>query len=342
MQQRTNVIKPLSSPQEQHMNIQTIRRKSQRERISSKAMASSPLPFSMKVSPYCLCITMLVASVSILFLAESTYSNQIQQEKEMSSLTKGFVSPSSSSSSNQEETENSTEVMIESHEVQMELPFGSGSDKKTLSYYHCGETISASSYSPKDNEIILLHGAKFTKENWVESNILQHLCFKGNDDIANHGRMSITALDLSVRADGLGLKSAFDSLVEKGVLSGKPAVVVTPSASGRSIVSMITSQHPPGGQEKESLLEEIVKVWMPVASFAVMSVKNDDVFKAFRESNIPILAMNGDADAKGKDVTAKLVGVANAKGVEMKGGHPCYLDSPTKFEDTIISFLRDL
>jgi hypothetical protein len=270
---------------------------------------NSPINFTIRFSRPCLFLSCLIASISILFLAEITYSNQIQQEKE--------VATAAFQNTNRQKTHHN---VLETYEVQMDLPYGSGTDKKSLSYYHCGSTISSSSYTSKDNEILLLHGAAFTKENWVESEILQNLCLKGNDNISENGRLSVTALDLSVQADGNGLKSAFDSLIEKGVLSGNPLVVVTPSASGKTIVSMITDN-------ESSLLRDIVKVWMPVASFAVMSVKNDNVFKE---------------DKKGKSVTKRLVDFANAKGVEIKGGHPCYLDSPVVFVDTILSFLHDV
>jgi pimeloyl-ACP methyl ester carboxylesterase len=156
--------------------------------------------------------------------------------------------------------------------------------------------------------------------------------------------VSVTALDLSVQADGQGLKSAFDALVQENVLSGKPVVVVSPSASGKSIVSMVSSSSSSSSQSKtnQSLLKDVVKVWMPVASSAVLKVKKDDEFKIFTKLNIPILAMNGDRDEMGQRVTKKLVDVANAKGVSMKGGHPCYLDSPIVFVDVILSFLHEL
>lgn len=293
---------------------------------------NSPINFTIRFSRPCLFLSCLVASVSILFLAEITYSNQIQQEKEIA--TASFQKNSEDVTiAGRQKIHHGT---LEAHVVQMDLPYGSGMDKKSLSYYHCGSTISSSSYTPKDNEILLLHGAAFTKENWVESEILQKLCLRGNDNVSENGRLSVTALDLSVQADGNGLKSAFDSLIEKGVLSGNPLVVVTPSASGKTIVSMITNS------STSSLLKDTVKVWMPVASFAVMSVKDDDVFQEFTKSKIPILAMNGDEDAKGKSVTKRLVEFGNAKGVEMKGGHPCYLDSPVVFVDTILAFLQDV
>lgn len=314
---------------------------------------SSPISFTIHFSRSCLFITALAVSISILFLAETTYSNQIQHEKEIAELYhQAYVSPSSNSNNHDNSgKKNSKEKImnkvLEEQEVEMDLPFGSGNDQKILSYYHCGTTTISSSSSSKEDEILLLHGAAFTKRNWIESGIFQHLCWNGNinNNSKNGRRLSVTALDLSVRADGRGLKSAFDALVKRGVLSGKPVVVVTPSASGLSIVSMVTDIKDTGSESSSlssSLLQELVKAWIPVASFAVLQVKNEKAFQIFPKLNIPILAINGDEDVKGKKVTEKLVDVAHAKGLEMKGGHPCYLDSPRVFEDAVLSFLDDL
>lgn len=334
----TSIAKASQQHKTKQVAVNTINKiRNQKEKSMQIQKPSSPINFTLPLSKTCLYITALLAAALILYLAESTYSNQIQQEKQIASLKNGFVSPKYDSIQSQASRKgnNNYKKIIGAHEVQMSLPYGSGDDKKSLSYYHCGETLTSSSYNKKDNEIILLHGAKFTKENWIESEILLNLCIKGNDNASEQGRLSVSALDLSVSADGSGLKSAFDSLVQNGILSGRPVVVITPSASGKTIVSMIT-------EGMESTLKEIVKIWMPVASPAVIGVKDDMKFKVFQDLNIPILAMNGDGDAMGKKVTKRLVDFAGAKGVEMKGGHPCYLDSPSVFEDTVLSFIRDV
>ena len=278
----------------------------------------------------CLIVSALVASIFILLLAETTYSNHVQQEASgYSSLEhRGYISPSAASKLK------SRSNAMEVHHVHMSLPFGSGKEKKTLSYYECGENISSpSSKHYDDYEIILLHGAAYTKENWKESNIMENLCLKGNKK--KRSRMHVIALDLSVKSDGHGFESAFNALVQNGDLSGNPAVIVTPSASGNSIVSMVAED-----QGIESKLKKYIKAWVPIASFAVLPVNNDSM-QIFHELDIPILAIHGDEDIRGKEVTAKLVNEAKAIGVEIDGGHSCYLDSPTLFETTVLTFLHD-
>ncbi len=295
---------------------------------------ASPMLFTIRFTKPCIIIATLFASVSILYLAQHTFANQLEMEKE-AAIQQASLEISSLTSS-KEYGSVQVDMITKPHDIKMSLPFGSGEDEKTLSYYHCGDSGGRrrTKSSENDIEIVLLHGSAFTKEDWIESEIFQNLCIKGNDN-NDERTVSVSALDLSVRADGLGLESAFDALVREGVLSGNPIIVVTPSASGKSIVQLVS-------EGNTSVLQKIVSAWMPVASGAVLGVKDDKAFKVFSELNIPILAMNGDKDKMGQKVTKKLVDVAGAKGVEMEGAHPCYLDSPTFFVDTILSFLNGL
>jgi len=190
--------------------------------------------------------------------------------------------------------------------------------------------------------MILLHGAKYTKEDWSTSGILDDICIKGaaGGGDSDSGGFSITALDLSVKADGDGFIDAFDALVNQGVLSGKPLVVISPSASGKSIVSLgASAMNPMTSSSAKAVLKKMIKVWIPVASPAVLSVKEDGVLRSFSSLGIEILAINGDGDGMGKRVTQRLVQVG-AKGVELKGGHAVYLDSPNEFVETVLSFME--
>merc|ERR1712226_525747 len=83
--------------------------------------------------------------------------------------------------------------------------------KHSLSFYTCGfdfDSNEEGGMGSDDYEILLLHGAKFTKENWKESNILNSLCLKGNDAKLNR-RTRVIAADLPVSADANGIHSAF-------------------------------------------------------------------------------------------------------------------------------------
>ena len=215
--------------------------------------------------------------------------------------------------------------------VTMNLPFGTGLDRRDLKFLHCGVEFSSESLSSKSIvEIVLLHGAKFTKQNWSESGIIESIC----NDSQSHGIISsVIALDLSVQADGNGFINAMDSLIENGILSGKPVVVISPSASGKAIISLTSIS--------ERRVEDIIRAWLPVASPAILSATNESLGR-FRQLQIPILAINGNRDAMGKKVTERLVTISGAEGVEIDGGHPCYLDSPNAFVDVVFKFLEEL
>ena len=221
---------------------------------------------------------------------------------------------------------------------------------KTLSYYHCGPLPSsaaaaaaaAAAYDDDKSldinmsELVLLHGAAFTKEEWKTSNILQMFCEINNEE--DEGDLSILALDLPVTADGTELGLAFDSLVSGRVLTGRPVTIITPSASGKSVLSLGEMNSSSGSGNSNELLTRIIKAWIPVASFAVLKASESTLVK-YKNANIPILSIHGDKDEAGKKVTERLKEVSNANGVELGGRHPVYLDSPEEFVQEVMQFL---
>jgi pimeloyl-ACP methyl ester carboxylesterase len=200
----------------------------------------------------------------------------------------------------------------------------------SLEYYHCGP-------HPDDSttELVLMHGAAFTKEDWKTSGVLEKFCDLNNDE--EGGDLTLTALDLPVSADGKELEAVYDALVAKGVLSGRPVVVLTPSASGKAVVSL--AQMSVESKSAETI-QKILKGWIPVAPPSVLQ-SSDEIFSTFTQLKIPVLSIHGDQDAMGKKVTDKLVRLISAKWVELEGRHPVYLDSPDEFVQEILQFLEE-
>ena len=194
----------------------------------------------------------------------------------------------------------------------------------SLEYYHCGPHPDEST-----TELVLLHGAAFTKEDWKKCGVLEKMCDLNNDE--EGGDITLTALDLPVSATGEELVAVYDALVEKGVLSGRPVVVLTPSASGKAVVTLAAD---------ETKLVHVLKGWIPVAPPAVKQA-SDTTFASFNKLSLPVLAIYGDKDQMGKNVSDKLVTLANAKSVELEGAHPVYLDSPDEFVQEILQFLEE-
>jgi hypothetical protein len=202
-----------------------------------------------------------------------------------------------------------------------------------LNYYHCGPLPTKS--NPQLSELVLLHGAAFTKEDWKSSGILDMLCDINNNE--DGGDLSITAWDLPVSADGYELIGAYNAMVNDNKLSGHPVTFVTPSASGKALTTLGTIVHE---QDAHQELKLLVKGWIPVASGSVLKVSDEALLK-YVHANIPILAIHGDQDIMGKKVTERLVQLTKAKGVELEGHHPVYLDSPDDFVMEIIKFMEE-
>ena len=207
-----------------------------------------------------------------------------------------------------------------------------GNHASYISYYHCGPKYSYEAINNNDIEILLLHGAIYNKEHWRKSGILQKLCI--------NEKVSVTAADLSVSSDGNGLYDLFNSLVEDSVISGRPLNVVTPSASGKSVVSL--AEYVGSSVEEEEryhYLERMVKSWTPIASGSVL-LASEESLAVFHTKDIPVLAMHGKEDIMGLKVTDRLVKFANAEKAVTDGGHAGYFDVPDAFADILLTFLE--
>ena len=180
-----------------------------------------------------------------------------------------------------------------------------------ISYYH----QSATSDSKKE-DVVLLHGAAFTKNDWKTSGILE-LFQKDFPSI------TVTALDLPVRADNNDLKEILRALQTEGLIKLPLGALVTPSASGKSVTDWIRRQSSDG-------IGYYMKTWVPVAAGSVAQCTAQDL-QTLLHQNVKVLAIYGDKDAGGKRTTQSLKDNAGAETLELPGGHPVYLDSPTAF-----------
>eukprot|EP00565_Helicotheca_tamesis_P005485 CAMPEP_0185738162 /NCGR_PEP_ID=MMETSP1171-20130828/32189_1 /TAXON_ID=374046 /ORGANISM="Helicotheca tamensis, Strain CCMP826" /LENGTH=279 /DNA_ID=CAMNT_0028409289 /DNA_START=8 /DNA_END=845 /DNA_ORIENTATION=+ len=196
---------------------------------------------------------------------------------------------------------------------------GDGQVQPKLEYFQCVNGEGGDSNNIP--EVVLLHGAAFTKKNWLESGILRDLC-DAEDDEGNR-IPSVTALDLTVNANGEQFLKAYEVLVKEKVLSGSPVVVVSPSASGKSVVDLAE-------MSKSSGSPQILRGWVPVACPAVGSASKTTL-EAFKSMKIPILAVYGDQDRTGEARTSPLENYAGAESKILEGRHPAYLDSPGEF-----------
>lgn len=177
-------------------------------------------------------------------------------------------------------------------------------------------------------------GAKFTKKDWYTSGILEDFCSR-SDRAATGGdqlRVSVFALDLPVSANHEDLMKVLDAMQDSDLLI-KPVSLVTPSASGKTMVDWAAS-------DDTNLLAKYIQRWIPVAAIAVNNAPRSDMEK-LKYLQLPILAIYGDQDAAGKLSSERLQEAANGKVVELQGRHPCYLDSPARFVTKVLRFLEE-
>lgn len=192
-----------------------------------------------------------------------------------------------------------------------------------LHYLYCKRVGSVSD----GLEVVMLHGAAFSTKDWQTSGILEGLCDPKQQSMIS----SVIALDLPVSSDGDMLTEVMFSLISEGVLNNRPKILVTPSASGKSMVTLAESIVSSSNPKKElENLQRFIKMWVPVASPAVKSM-SADAMKLFLDNKIPIHAIYGSLDVMGSTVSKKLETYAGASVTEIYGHHPCYLDSPETF-----------
>lgn len=189
-------------------------------------------------------------------------------------------------------------------------------------YYHCGPGTNVDS-SSEIKHIVLLHGARFTKEDWKSSGILDMLC--------HYNQLSVTAFDLNVKSTYKELVPLLKQLGNTHMATLPIAALVTPSASGLSVVSALRD-----GQLSQ--IQALVNLWVPVASGSVQQLTAPQLAAA-KNKDFTILAMNGDQDGMGQTVGHKLANEAGAETMEFRGGHPFYLSIPREFTNALVQIL---
>lgn len=76
-----------------------------------------------------------------------------------------------------------------------------------------------------------------------------------------------------------------------------------------------------------------------MATVRLSKAMDEQVKSLTTVDGLSILAIYGNRDKAGKVVSERLKSLAKAKLVELEGGHPCYLDSPDAFVQTVLEFL---
>lgn len=176
--------------------------------------------------------------------------------------------------------------------------------------------------------VLLLHGIRFSSENWLNIGTLETLAKAG---------CRAVAIDLP----GLGQSKQAKAPAEVGELAPagflkevceqlklSPVVVISPSLSGMYSLPFL-HQH-----------QAMLRAYVPVAPICT------DKFTAeqYRGVQVPSLIVYGDQDTQLGDVSFRnLSNLANRSVAVMKGaGHACYLDDPDAWHKALTDFLNSL
>ncbi|CAL8337416.1 unnamed protein product [Lota lota] len=175
---------------------------------------------------------------------------------------------------------------------------------------------------------LLLHGIRFTSENWLNIGTLETLAKAGCRavaiDLPGFGQSKSAAAPAAVGelAPGGFLKQVCEKLGLDSV------VVISPSLSGMYSLPFIMEHQP------------AIRAYIPVAPICT----DKFTVEQYRTVKIPTLIVYGDQDDQLGEVSlGNLSKLPSHRVVVMKGaGHPCYLDDPDTWHKAVVEFLHSL
>lgn len=176
--------------------------------------------------------------------------------------------------------------------------------------------------------VLLLHGIRFSSENWLNIGTLEVLAKVGCHcvaiDLPGLGR-SKTAEPL-VPVGQLAPGEFLRDLCEKLALA--PVVIISPSLSGSYSLPFLM-KYP-----------SMVRAYIPVAPICTEKFTEEQ----YQSVKVPSLIVYGDQDSQLGEVSLNnLKNLTNHRVVVMKGaGHACYLDDPDTWHRALTDFISTL
>lgn len=176
--------------------------------------------------------------------------------------------------------------------------------------------------------VLLLHGIRFSSENWLNIGTLETLAKAGCRavaiDLPGFGRSK--SAEAPAPVGELAPAGFLKEVCER--LSLSPVVLISPSLSGMYSLPFLF-QH-----------QALTRAYIPVAPICT------DKFTAeqYQSVKVPSLIVYGDQDTQLGEVSLRnLSNLANHSVAVMKGaGHPCYLDDPDTWHRVLTDFLNTL
>ncbi|KPP70188.1 hypothetical protein Z043_111003 [Scleropages formosus] len=182
--------------------------------------------------------------------------------------------------------------------------------------------------APGGAGVLLLHGIRFSSENWQNIGTLEALAKAGFVAVAvdlpglGNSKAAKAPAAIGELAPGSFLKRVAEALRLSRV------VVVSPSLSGMYSLPFLFDHG------------ALLKAYVPVAPICTEKFTAEQ----YHSVQTPALIVYGDQDAQlGELSLNNLKNLANHKVAVMKGaGHPCYLDNPEEWHSILLQFLRAL
>jgi len=187
-----------------------------------------------------------------------------------------------------------------------------------------GSKVAYFDYSPAFPHltVLLLHGMRYSKENWKTLGTL--------DTLLQNGYRAI-AVDLPGYGDSEPiLELSHEQFIRQFIakVDAESTVIVSPSMSGGFAIPVVFSE------------PALLSGWVPVAPVSITSHKLSE-YQALR---LPVLAVYGENDNQFRNQVEEYLGAIPEVTLKMipGGSHPCYLDNPDLWHETLIKFLSGI
>lgn len=181
-----------------------------------------------------------------------------------------------------------------------------------------------SSVKDSGKTVLLLHGAAFTSQTWVDKvPTLASLAAMGHTvyavDLPGFGKSGQGAAD-----KGNFLAKLINKLTDEKV------IVISPSMSGSFIVPMLSNEK----------YRRLVSGWVPVAPVGTSAGRS-----FFKDVDIPTMIVYGENDrGLGESSRKNLISLPNSTKPQVlpRASHPAYLDKPELWHQLLFNFIDAL
>ncbi|KAI0213246.1 Protein ABHD14B [Lamellibrachia satsuma] len=220
------------------------------------------------------------------------------------------------------------EVIIKEQYITLTVGDPVNKQKVTVFYLNASPLHEA----PTDCSVLLLHGARFTSQNWHDIETLQLIGACGCRAVA----VDLPGWGKSIKEDTKKLDSRYKPVLLERLITtlklGKP-VLVSPSMSGSFAIPFLIGDNP-------------AKCGDSLTAFVALAPVMTDTYphRMYHRCEIPALIVFGTKDETiGRTSVGNLRNMPSSKIFPMtKAGHACYIEQPDIWNRMLYNFLMAL